>query len=104
MIYEIHTAKRFDKEIAKLSDEKNKRIEKIYGQLKENPYLGDQLQIKILREKRLDGKRIYYLVFEDLQAVLMIAISNKKAQQKVIDYIFENVNIFRESIIKSKKN
>jgi len=100
MIYRVHTTKRFNKEIEKLSKEENKRIKNIYQQIKENPYIGNQLKIKILREKRLEEKRIYYLIFEDLQAVLMIAISNKKAQQKVIDYILENSKIFRESVIK----
>ncbi len=101
MLFRIHTTKRFDKEVEKLSNEETKRIKNIYNQLQENPYVGDQLQIKVLREKRLNGKRIYYLVFEDLWAVLMIAISDKKAQQKVIDYILDNINIFRESVINS---
>jgi len=102
MRYEIYTTRRFDKEIKKLSKEENKRIENIYQQLINNPYVGDQLQIKTLREKRLDGKRIYYLVFDDLRSVLMIAISDKKVQQKVINYIMENINIFRQTIIEFK--
>jgi len=43
-------------------------------------------------------------VFEDLQAILMIAISNKKVQQKVINYTLDNVDIFREFVIKSREN
>ena len=95
MRYSVHKTKRFDKETDKLPKEDSRRIENIFEQLKENPYVGDQLQIKILREKRLDGKRLYYLVFDDLQAVLIIALSDKKAQQKVIDFIIENINYFR---------
>jgi len=62
------------------------------------------LQIRVLREKRLDGKRIYYLIFDDLKAVLMVAVSNKKAQQKVIDYIIENINVFRKTVLEFKNN
>lgn len=43
-------------------------------------------------------------MFEDLQAILMIAISNKKVQQKVINYTLDNVDIFREFVIKSREN
>lgn len=87
MIYAVYTTESFDSEIRKLSQEEQRGIQRIFLQLKENPYAGDQLQIKILREKRLEEKRIYYLVFDDLKAVLVAAISDKKAQQKTIDYI-----------------
>lgn len=97
MKYEVYRTERFDKEAEKLSRDENNRIDKVITrQLEENPYVGDQLQIKILREKRLDEKRIYYLVFDDLKAVLMIAISGKKAQQKIIDFIIENINNYRD--------
>jgi len=100
MDYKIHTTKRFDKEILKLSNKENQRIKNLYYQLKENPYVGDSLQIRTFREKRLNGKRIYYLIFEDLKSVLIVALSNKKAQQKVIDFIIKNIKTFRETIIK----
>jgi len=103
MGYQIYTTKRFDKEVEKLSEEENKRIDNIYQQLRKNPYVGDQLQIKVLREKKLKEKRMHYLVFEDLEVILMIAISNKKAQQRVINHIINNINVFRESVIKSKE-
>jgi len=64
-------------------------------QPKENPYVGDQLQIKILREKRLEEKRIYYLVFDDLKAVLVVAISDKKTQQETIDRIIRYLKEYR---------
>lgn len=95
MVYSVYTTKRFNKEISKLSQEEQRRMQKIFLQIKENPYVGDQLQIKILREKRLKEKRIYYLVFDDLRAVLIVAISDKKAQQKTIDYIMKYINEYK---------
>jgi hypothetical protein len=68
-------------------------------QLTENPFVGDQLQIKSLREKRLREKRIYYLVFEDLKAVLIVAISDKKTQQKIIDSIISRINEYRKYLL-----
>jgi len=95
MIYSVYTTERFNREISKFSQEEQKRMQKIFLQIKENPYVGDQLQIKILREKRLKEKRIYYLVFDDLRAVLVVAISDKKAQQKTIDYIMTYINEYK---------
>ena len=82
--------------ISKLSIKEKERIQNIVQQLKENPYVGDQLQIRILREKRLDEKRIYYVIFEDLKAVLIVAISNKKTQQKTIDLMGSRLNEYRD--------
>ncbi len=39
------------------------------------------------REKKLNGRRVYYLVYEEFVVVLMVCISNKKSQQAKIDYI-----------------
>ena len=80
MSYAVYTTETFDKEASKLSQEEQKRIQKISLQLKENPYVGDQLQYKFLREKRLEEKRIYYLVYDNLNIVLIVAISGKKNQ------------------------
>ena len=74
-------------------------IQRIVLQLTENPFVGDQLQIKFLREKRLREKRLYYLVFEDLQAVLIVAISDKKTQQKIINSILLRINEYRKYLL-----
>ena len=66
--------------------------------LKDNPYVGDSLQIRVLREKRLDEKRIYYLIFDDLNAVLFVAISNKKSQQATLDWILRDINKYRDYV------
>ena len=105
MIYSVYTTDNFEKEVAKLSKEEQRRVKNTFLQLKENPYIGDFLQIKILREKRLEEKRIYYLVFDDLNAVLIVALSDKKTQQKTVDFIRNNLNEYKEllkRLLKSK--
>lgn len=52
-----------------------------------NPFVGKQLSYKFLREKRIKDKRIYYLVYEDIVLVLLIAVSKKKDQQMTINHI-----------------
>lgn len=87
MVYSVYTTESFDKEFNKLPSSDKKIIEKMFSQLKENPNTGDQLRFPFFREKRLREKRVYYLIYDDLSAVLMIAIGGKKAQQSTIDQI-----------------
>jgi len=95
MPYAIYTTHAFDRELENLTKGDERRIQKIFLQLKENPYVGDQLQYKNLREKRLKEKRIYYLVYKDLQAVLIVAISGKKNQQATINHIINNFSEYQ---------
>ena len=96
MVYAVYATENFDKETAKLDKNYRERIQKIFLQLKENPYVGDQLQYRHLREKRLDEKRIYYLVYDDLQSVLVVAVSGKKEQQATINHIIHNFNEYKK--------
>lgn len=98
MIYAVYTTKSFDREISKLPQSDSERIQKIFLQLKENPYVGDQLQYRHLREKRIKEKRVYYLVYDDLQAVLVVAISGKKDQQATINHIIKNFDEYKEDL------
>ena len=103
MSYAVYTTNNFDKETTKFSVEIQRRIEKIFLQLKENPYVGYQLQYKHLREKRVGEKRVYYLVYEDLKSVLLVAISGKKDQQATINHVIENFGeykIYLENLLK----
>src|SRR3989344_6919066 len=86
MTYSVYTTENFDKEAIKFKID-DKRLQKIFLQLKENPYIGDQLRYKNLREKRINEKRIYYLVYDDLKCVLVVAVSDKKSQQETINHI-----------------
>jgi hypothetical protein len=100
MVYAVYTLPSlYQKIIVKLSKMEREEIQRIVLQLTENPFVGDQLQIKFLREKRLREKRLYYLVFEDLQAVLIVAISDKKTQQKIINSILLRINEYRKYLL-----
>ena len=101
-MYKVYNTTRFDKELSKLSLEEQKRIQSIYTQLRDNPYVGDQLRYKFLREKRLKEKRIYYLIYDDLKAVLIVAISDKKTQQDTINHIvdfFEEYKVYVNKLV-----
>jgi mRNA-degrading endonuclease RelE of RelBE toxin-antitoxin system len=96
MVYAVYALNVFDKEMNKLSESDKDIIKKIFLQLKENPYVGDQIRYKFFREKRIREKRIYYLVYDDLRIVLMVAIGGKKAQEETIDKIVGYFNEYRK--------
>jgi hypothetical protein len=104
MAYAVYTPPSlYQKVIVKLSEIEREEIQRVVLQLTENPFVGDQLQIKSLRKKRLREKRLYYLIFKDLQAVLIVAISDKKTQQKTIDSILLRINEYRKYLLELLK-
>ena len=84
------------KEIGKLPKSELESAEKIPQQLRENPFVGQQLRYSFLREKRIREKRVYYLIYEDLNLVLLVAVSGKKNQQSTIDHIVSQFKEYRK--------
>ena len=104
MVYAVYTTKSFDKETGKLTKDEKDRIQKIFLQLKENPYVGQQMRYRFFREKRIREKRIYYLVYDNLKIVLIVAIGGKKFQEETIDKIviyFEEYRRYAERLSNS---
>lgn len=87
MPYRIYRSMMFDKKIEPFSDEFKKQISRFEDQLAENPHVGKPLGFTWFREKKADKFRMYYLVYEDLQAVYILTLSEKKDQQKTINTI-----------------
>ena len=96
--YKIYHSQRFDKELSKLNKDFLKRIDKIENELVKNPFSGKPLGVSWLREKRYEKYRIYYLIYDNFKTVFMVAISEKKNQQKIINTIRLLLNFFREEI------
>ena len=103
MVYSVYITESFEKELNELSDSNKDIINKIFLQLKENPYVGDQIKYRFFREKRIGEKRIYYLIYDEFSCVLVVAISNKKVQQETIDEIIKLLPEFKIYIKKSRK-
>ncbi len=98
MPYEIFIDGEPESDFNKLSKAEQERILKVREQLKENPYVGKPLGYEWFREKHLNGKRLYWLVYENLMAVLIVAISDKKAQQLVINMIKLTLDYYKNEI------
>ena len=93
MTYAVYTIKGFDEKLNKLSFSDKEIIQKIFLQLKGNPYVGDAIRYRFFREKRIREKRIYYLIYECLGIVLVVGLGGKKDQQDTINKI---ISLFPE--------
>ena len=98
MTYKVFHSVVFDKRLETYPKDFKEWLRKIEEQLVENPYVGDPLNVKWFREKKHDKFRIYYLIYDDLKAVYLIAISEKKDQQKVINTIRLLLDNFKEEM------
>lgn len=87
MPYKIIISEEFEKEFQELPKHLQERVIKLREKIKENPYVGDPLGFKFFREKKLEGLRLYYLVYDDILVVLFVLLSDKKTQQETIDEI-----------------
>ena len=96
--YKVYHSLTFDKELSKFDAYFQSRVDKIEDRLVINPYAGDPLNVKWFREKRIDNFRIYFIIYEDLKAVFMVAISGKKDQQRTINTIRLFFDLLREEL------
>ncbi len=88
MGFKIFKTAEFDTDFDKLDNSEQMRVEKILAQICERgDEIGKPLSLPFFREKKFDGKRLYYLVYKNVGAILVITIGNKKAQQATINAI-----------------
>jgi len=75
MSFTIFTTKEFDNDFSKLDNSEQLRINKILKQLKEsNGDVGKYLAgLSFFREKKFDGKRIYFLIYNSINTILVRA-------------------------------
>lgn len=96
MKYKIIGTETYEREISKLDRAEKEAVDKIPERLSEDPYIGKPLGYYFLREKRIREKRIYYLVYEELKVILLVATSSKRDQQRIIDFIKDHLSEFKK--------
>ena len=96
--YRVYHSARFDEELAKYDKQLQSRLDRIEDELVQNPFSGKAVGSRWLREKRFEGYRFYYFIYEDIRVVFMAAISKKKDQQVVINTIRTFQRFFRKEI------
>jgi len=100
MAFRIFKADEFDKVLKKLDNSEQKRVDKILAQIAERgDEVGKPLSGPFFREKKFDGKRLYYLVYKDFSVVLALTIGDKKTQQATINTILLNLAQYQQHVI-----
>lgn len=97
--FKVFRSKNFHNELLKLDNAIQMRVDKIEEKISENPYYGNPLGYKWFRETRYEKYRFYYIIYNDLKSVYMVAVSDKKDQQRVINTIKLFFDLFREEIL-----
>ena len=78
-MYRVFKAPKFEKKINKnLEKSEINELNKFINNLKKGKISGKILSYEFFREKKIGGKRIYFLIYEDFNIILLISISNKK--------------------------
>ena len=86
-VYETDTFSR----IFEASEKSEKEwIEKMKDQIAENLRVGKPLRFDWFREKKLGGKRLYFLINEKTKKAVLVAFGDKKEQQSMINHIVLN--------------
>lgn len=100
-IYEIFLTGDFERDFKKLEKQEQERVNKVIRQLKTQPFTGKPLGFEFFREKKIGGKRLYFLIYEDFVVVFVIAFGGKKTQQGTIDRIKLQLSHYREEVKKA---
>lgn len=97
----VLSTKEFDTWERLLPKDLKKEIEDFIKELKKGVKTGQPVGYPFFKEKRIDGRHIYFLVYEDIDTILLITISDKKAQQDTINRIKRDLDRYSALI---KKN
>ncbi len=89
----------YEQKLRKLSSFEQMRVEKFEQELKESPFSGRPLGYTFFREKKFDGKRLLFLVYDKHKVVFLITITDKKAQQEDIEFIRNNFQEYGEELL-----
>jgi|SRR3989338_8551599 len=96
--FDIYETETFSKLYWIMEKEEKEWVNKIKIQLKSNPEAGKPLRFDWFREKKFGNKRLYYLIYKNINRILLVSFGSKKEQQKIIDHIIENKERYRKIV------
>lgn len=97
-MFRVFRSGNYKKKLEKLDGSEYKRVDQFEQSLKQDPYSGKPLNYKFFREKKFNGKRLIFLVYEEHKSVFLITITNKKLQQQEINLIKTNLDIYKKEL------
>lgn len=97
----VLSTKEFDVWEKLLPKDYQEQIQGFIKELKRDYNTGKPLGYPFFREKKMGKYRVYFLIYEEVDTVLLVTISDKKAQQDVIDKIKNELDHYKELIRKN---
>ncbi len=88
----------FEKQYKKLSKFSKFKVKRTIKRIKHKfGKIGKPLAgLKFFREVRINGKRLYFLIYNTNLIILIVAISNKKTQQATINKILNELKNYKK--------
>ena len=102
-MYRVFRSEWCKKKLEKLDNQEQERVKSFEQSLKEKPHSGKPLGYDFFREKKFDGKRLIFLIYEEHKAVFLVTITDKKTQQKEIDTIKLYLDVYKDEVDKLMK-
>jgi putative component of toxin-antitoxin plasmid stabilization module len=99
---EVYYTHEFERQFKKMNRFLRFRINKTVKNIKsKSGNVGDIIAgLPFFREVRINGKRLYFLVYSHISVVLIVALSNKKVQQATIKRILRELENYWEYVVK----
>ncbi len=97
-MFRVFRSEWYESKLNKLDKSEQDVVFKFEQRLKIEPYSGKPLGYIFFREKRFDGKRLLFLVYEEQNIIFLVTITDKKTQQGEIDLIKDNLDFYKESL------
>jgi hypothetical protein len=98
-MYLVFHTRKYEKLFIKLlSTHEQREVEDFERKIAEHPYLGDPLGTPFFREKKIDGKRVYFIINDMCEGIFMIRIGTKKDQKSAIKETRNQLQYYQEYI------
>lgn len=102
--FRIFKTATYDEDYAKLDHSEQLRVDALVDSLfQHGAATGRPLTVPFFREKKFGGKRILYLVYASLFTILLVTITDKKAQQATINEILLHLDEYKSYITEKLK-
>ncbi|MDP3992101.1 MAG: hypothetical protein Q8P79_01165 [Nanoarchaeota archaeon] len=100
MSFRVFRSQHYKIKLFNLDKSEQDKVMKFEQKLKEQPFSGKPLGYRFFREKKFNGKRVLFLVYEEHKCVFLVTITDKKAQQHEIDLIKANLDAYKNELKK----
>lgn len=99
-MFRIFKTATYDEDYEMLDKGEQLRVNTLVDDLFEHgDVTGKPLGVGFFREKKFGGKRLFYLIYKPLNAILLVAITDKKSQQATINEILLHLDEYKEYVV-----